>query len=606
MQRTKKNRAFNPFQLKTVWINDKEFIANPQDENSLLELTRFNNNIAPKLSTYFSERGEGYWYFLNYFLYANFWFLRWPGLEFCLALIRALEDCESGKTITIESNNPLGPTVAANIPHILPNAKIEIKGRKRKRCNPVLDNQFVLKQTIKTRIAINYFLGLLRRAFGIGRKGRKNDAKVLFLENVRFINEKTDKNQLFDKIQQLLRKQKITQKSITYAPLPEKVYLKRFIRHFLFDQRPFIGDYLRPHHFKENKQFVKKMKILWKRADADPAFRKLFHYRGKDFYQLIRPRFKAIVNSFAYAAAENRSITKAILKKEKFQILVIDHEENQYAKGIMLNAKNDKKRKIVALSHELLYPGSIQTRGKDAATNDRRSVAWRPLVDEKYLWSKSLKQIAINKINYPKKCCIVTGNPRIDHVFERNFDKKNIFQKYKLNPQGKHILMVTTIENRSMDLHARIARDNPDYVWLIKPHPSEDMISLTERFKKAKPPKNLLLCSSSANTYELMEASKAVMGMSSSVILEAAAIGKPIIIFNPDHLTEKDMWFVPYKEALCVNTPEELPNALKTLENPKKRTALLKRLRIFADKFNYKHDGKSSNRIASRISRLLN
>ena|GEM_PF-3014064 len=601
-----KKRAFNPYKLPTAWIDGDEFIANPQDAHSLRELAGFHNRIASKLARYFAEGNEGYWYYLNYFVYANHQFITKPGFEFCLPLIRALEHVKDGDTVTVEADNAWGPTIAEMI-SILYDGKVRVikKGLQKKRHDPLLDNMFILRTAMKTRILINYLIGLGRRSLGIGRKERKKRTDVVFLENVRFIDRRTKKSQLYAGIQSKLDEEGISYKTVTYAPLSEKVYLGRILREFLFDKRPFIGDYFRFRTFRENKALVKKLRKLWREADADPAFRKLFRYKGKDFYKLIRPRFDLLMSALAYTPAENRNLTKAILAQEHHKVQVIDHEENQYAKGLMLNSKLDPRVKTVALSHELPGPGSNNTRPTDKESDDRTSVAWRPLPNCKCVWSAFMKQIFIKENHYPKDIFAVTGNPRLDTVLRQRPDREELCRKYSLDPEKRYILITTTLECTRMETYCRMARHNKGYVWIIKHHPSRSMKPLMKEYSAANPPKNLIVRSNAANINELITVSDAVMVMTSSVGPESAVLGKPLLYLNLDKWDFSAFHTVPTTAGIEITRIEQLPAALAELEDPKKRAAIMQRIKRYAEKFNHRRDGKASERIAKEIACLL-
>jgi hypothetical protein len=80
-------------------------------------------------------------------------------------------------------------------------------------------------------------------------------------------------------------------------------------------------------------------------------------------------------------------------------MILIDHEDNFYGKGFMINSKKHPIN-IIALQYELVYPGSIATHIKEN-NREKSNVLWRPLPDLKLAGGDYIRRTLMRVGNYP-------------------------------------------------------------------------------------------------------------------------------------------------------------------------------------------------------------
>jgi CDP-glycerol glycerophosphotransferase (TagB/SpsB family) len=138
---------------------------------------------------------------------------------------------------------------------------------------------------------------------------------------------------------------------------------------------------------------------------------------------------------------------------------------------------------------------------------------------------------------------------------------------------------------------------------VIKPHPVENdnwhkKISNEENVKAVVLP-------NSSDTFEALCACDAMITVSSTTALEAAILGKEVIIAN---LVKSPISY-PLAEggaALSVKRAEELSEAVKkALYDKKTKVKLKKGRKTFVYQHTYKQDGKSTERVVGLIKMML-
>jgi len=462
-------------------------------------------------------------------------------------------------------------------------------------------NYFIVRNALKTRLVIRYAVGKARKLLG---KHNRTKADVLCLSNMMYTRGDSAQNLIFGQLVSQLEQSKIPNKIVGYDAIDKMVSMSLFKR-LLSTRDSYIGDYYSLKHFADCAREYKLLKQRFEQLKDKQEFKDIFAYRGYNFYEIIKPRLELLFNSLSYIACDNRIITKSIIKAESFKVLCVEHEENTYAKGFMLNLRKSKEAKVVALSHEIISDETIHLHFKNKEVLSRDSLLWRPLPDKKLVWGEYAKEKLIEKCNYPESIIEVTGYPKFDSIFKTAYDKKAILEKIGLEEKRKKIFLA---EQSNIDVvipkfYLEVAYKNPQIDFIFKPHPSENMTDVYKKF--AKKPSNLTILDKGFNMYDLLHVSDYLVVRATTAGFEAMLMGKIVFVFNPrkEHLTG-----LPYAQsgaAIEISSSEELAEELRKLQDPAYRTGLLKKARLFAGKVHYKNDGRASERVANEIKKLI-
>jgi hypothetical protein len=213
--------------------------------------------------------------------------------------------------------------------------------------------------------------------------------------------------------------------------------LKRFLKNFFSQKVPYIGDYYSLSHIRSCERDFKKIRQVWNEIKHRKDVQNLFEYKGYNFYEVIAPRLELIFRGLSYIAADTKNIARQISKQERYKVLLLDHEDNMLGKGFMLNSRTGSKRKTLALSYELIYPGCNHTHAKNLPVLDRKSALWRPLPDVKCVWGEYAREVLLKHCNYKDSIIKVTGDPRFDALHNLKINKMEIIGKYSLSQKPK-------------------------------------------------------------------------------------------------------------------------------------------------------------------------
>ncbi|RME31678.1 hypothetical protein D6789_01950, partial [Candidatus Woesearchaeota archaeon] len=89
-----------------------------------------------------------------------------------------------------------------------------------------------------------------------------------------------------------------------------------------------------------------------------------------------------------------------------------------------------------------------------------------------------------------------------------------------------------------------------------------------------------------------------------TVAMEAACLGKLVFILNPQREDLDFFPYVPNREGIVVENPQQLREALRQLAQPRARARRRAALLRYATEQNYGNDGKASLRVAEEILKL--
>lgn len=227
------------------------------------------------------------------------------------------------------------------------------------------------------------------------------------------------------------------------------------------------------------------------------------------------------------------------------------------------------------------------------------------------VFGEETKRLLISEGVSPDKIEI-TGSSKFDQLYYyKNCPKSNIFHKYNINPKKKVVLIITEyfvesnkwtkIQRKEFICSIIDAISNMDDIHLIiKLHPpyenKEDYIQITKNIKNI--PITIFIYE---NLHEIITICDVAISVSSTAILEAMALNKPVIILNlfkqnrPLDFKDKGVIYVDKKE-LIYPAINNLFNNNEYIDKNK--------MKQFVTSQVYKIDGKSSERIADLVMEI--
>ncbi|MBR9693066.1 hypothetical protein GOV07_04005, partial [Candidatus Woesearchaeota archaeon] len=368
------------------------------------------SKISVQIKPYFVIDGRNWWDALSYLLiHTSAYFEEVIGLDITLCTIERLKTVNA-KRLRFTGQYAEGIARIAKL--IKPNTRIEVR-RKRRRFSFLYYNPFWVRNLLRARFFIRYLIGLFRRVLF---RTNKKPVDTLFLTNTRFSAKDERDNQLFGPVVQALNKRKVPNKMLRYETLVSTENLTRFIKSFMLQKEAYLGDYYSLKYFWRCHCDFRRLRKRWREVRNDKDFQAIFTHKGHDFFPVIEKRFELIFSALSLIAIDAMHITERVIEKEPYKLLVIDHEDNLYGKCFMLNARERKDKKTLALAHELILPGCIHTHVKNKTVLNRQSPLWRPLPDVKCVWGASAKSILLDSCNYHSYPIKVTGNPKFDRI----------------------------------------------------------------------------------------------------------------------------------------------------------------------------------------------
>jgi hypothetical protein len=213
-----------------------------------------------------------------------------------------------------------------------------------------------------------------------------------------------------------------------------------------------------------------------------------------------------------------------------------------------------------------------------------------------FLWSENFVE------KHKRKNMFFLGNPAFDQLF-KNFSIKQEFKNNILIcTQDIENLVGKKLYNQIIDIYMEAIRLRPNLNFFIKLHPRENIEKYKNTLNSGKY-ENVKVVKEH-NLYDLLKLSDAQMSVNSFTSLEAAAMGIPIIIVNPN----KQVNFFNHFRGeinLEVNHMDQITDVLdKVISKEYWKEFSLKREQFFK-KLLFSTDGQSGKRVADKIIELI-
>lgn len=206
------------------------------------------------------------------------------------------------------------------------------------------------------------------------------------------------------------------------------------------------------------------------------------------------------------------------------------------------------------------------------------------------------------------------GSPRSDGLFHEMENKRKVYDYYHLNKNSKLLIYTPTYrfsktegktvpESRSIGLNFELVkrtlekRFGGDWYILVRLHPS-----LASSFQKVKKPDFVIDTSQYGDSQELVSASDILVSDFSSIMFEAAYVGKPVFLFATDlqdYISNEYELLIPYHELPfpVAESNEELEHNIMEINVESYQEEVKK----FLGKYGVCEDGHASDRVAQFI-----
>lgn len=310
----------------------------------------------------------------------------------------------------------------------------------------------------------------------------------------------------------------------------------------------------------------------------------------KNYRHYKKSIFKCLnhINPLAIVSCSDMALSDRILslwckkRKKKFIILQPSFIKNVFSK---------KEVFLKRLKHNIInrLTGIPLHRKQHLFGNENE---WTYLL----LWSEHFIE------NPKRKNMFFVGNPAFDFLFEQFSPKKVIKNNIIICTQEIDVLVGKELSNLVIEIYKKAIKLKPNLNFIIKVHPRENIEKYEILLNESKFP-NVKIVKEN-NLYELFKISDIQISANSFTSLEAAAMGIPIIIVNPDN---KLQFFDHFREEINIKVTDvkNIGNAIDKALSKKYWQEFLVKREIYFKKMFGSTDGQSSKLTANKIIEIV-
>jgi hypothetical protein len=365
-----------------------------------------------------------------------------------------------------------------------------------------------------------------------------------------------------------------------------------------------INVYWNKRIYNRNKIVFKEYKNRWNYIKKDPVLQELFDNKNRNHIMMELEYYFLVVLPHV---VKYKDLAVQMIKDEKPNLILLVNEYSWRERSLVFAAKL-LNIPVMAIQH-----GVIHEFHRGYMYGEKEITLGCPLPDITAVYGYYYYNLLTEISSYPKDRVIVTGQPRYDHLFavEQKYSRNQVIDKYKIDPNSKIILWTTQCHGLSMKENivnfetAFNCIDNlkeEDITLIIKQHPGETnkYTKLIYRFLK-KYKINVIITAKDADTYELIYACDVLMTKSSTTVLEAILLDKPVIVLNLSG--ERDVInFVQEGVAKGVYNQTSLePTIVNLLSNDDLKTYRQR----FISQYLFNNDGMATTRIIQAINNII-
>jgi len=341
-------------------------------------------------------------------------------------------------------------------------------------------------------------------------------------------------------------------------------------------------------YLSARKRMGKIFSAAFRDYESSAAFREKMRFEGIYFGEILEPLLRQAAErdwpEFAYLA----EIVSRLFRAKKPSALVLWSDFVAFERICALVAKLHGTPSIV-VQHGYFWPnpkGWGWLRGFVPLTADRIAV-----------WGEAFKKALVQQGVEPSRV-FVTGHPNFDLEHGKKTAPGDFRKKFGIMQGGK--------------MAGFIAQQ-----WSFSQHDIKKILAALAEGKKANGLRfavkihqmdysgidpelaKLAVVAKDVDFYEFLKASDVVVGESSTGLLEAMILGKPVIVFRS---WAPHKVFFPTEGALKAETPKQLESALGVaLGSGRARMMLEKRMKKFVYATAFRQDGRAGERLIKLI-----
>lgn len=353
---------------------------------------------------------------------------------------------------------------------------------------------------------------------------------------------------------------------------------------------------------KRIKLLKRRILFEWDRLSKNLELNKKLVYQNVRLLDLIINN-KCLINKLLDVVRYIET-TKYILNRDKIDIIVLINDVLPFEKS------------VVKVADKFDIPSLVIQHGLCSSYNP---VGYLPLSATKMaVWGDYSRKWMINR-GVDENRLVITGAPFFDRYFYRKpgkdvytelkIDRCKKIVLYTLECSPKNVMFIKFLilpnqHKKRISAIFNTFKNLPDLFLVIKVHPSVKDSSIIDIASEETGFKNYKVVYD-IDIYNLLSISDLVITSWSTVGLEAILLGKPLMIINFYGNVKDPIGFAKKGVAIAVDKPSDLKKTINSmLTDLKLQKSLGKGRRRFIRLYNYKHDGKASERVVKLIKTI--
>ena len=354
-----------------------------------------------------------------------------------------------------------------------------------------------------------------------------------------------------------------------------------------------------------------RLRKAWNRLDEDNKLKKTLTYNGIDLSFILKPKIKSyFFNRFDsfLSAARNMEVSKKLIENYNIDITIcIDENGNS---RFLVFASHMCNIPSVGLQHGVIAPIKITYDYNKKDLHCYKNKLNCILAEKTAVFGKKFKDLLIKNGNYRQDQIAITGQPRTDIFYENKnkYSKKSLCRKFGVDHKKKLVVFASQpFEDSSEPRTALIEivkslRNIKNVELVVKLHVDDDSSFYNEILSHLK---YKAIVTKDTDLYSLLFCSDLVVSISSTVILEASVMGKPVIQLN---LIENYDFFgdMKNKAFIKITNKKDLPTAIKRslFDESFSKKIKIKREKSILEYY-HRIDGKATERFLNVVDELL-
>ncbi len=333
-----------------------------------------------------------------------------------------------------------------------------------------------------------------------------------------------------------------------------------------------------------------------------PAIGEALTYEGVRLDVVLAPELKEVFTRRLAICCGYVQMARAMLETERPSVCLLSYETGPLGRAVVVAAAQVGVP-TVGLQHGVVYPGSSDYSHEPDTVSTTDPIA--PMIPTvTCVYGEAARRTFTASGGYPERAIAVTGHWRWDRYLKGwgSEERHDLAVRLGLLADRRIVLLATTtIPTTEAQLRAvaRAVRSMGDVMLVVKPHPSEDPSLHARVLREESVPQGRVV---TGYLPELLVLADAVVTEFSTVGLEAAFLGKPVVwtryYRGPAFLAEGA------SVGETVEDPEHLADAIQRAldrsaagEHPVDESAFMR------DQFS-EPDGRAAERVAA-VARQL-